>query len=305
MTIKDFEIKNSKLNGLLEEFFNSLDVSEGTIRTYREGLKSFFRWRKRMKYQGEIDQSQVQNYKKWLKESKSANTTSTYIVSLRRFLGFCVSVGKLATNPAENVRGVKRIRGHLKSDLSKQEIRKLFKSINRSTKIGKRDFAMVNLMVRCGLRLIELKRADVGDMEARNKRSILWIRGKGRDEKEEFVVLTQPSLEAVYDYLDTRLEKLSKESPLFVGAGGKNRGERLTTRTIRRRVTKYLCEAGLKSDRITSHSLRHSFVTLAIEGGATIEKTRAAARHRSIATTQVYFHEHDRLKEPVEDKIDV
>lgn len=305
MSTSDLNITDTKFNQLVRDFLASIDVSENTIRTYKEGLKSFFKWREENVLDKEIDQWQVKEYKKWLKESKSANTTSTYIVALRRFLAFLVNKDEISHNPAENVRGAKRLQGHLRSDLSKQEIRKLFSLIDKNTLIGKRDFAMINLMVRCGLRLIEIRRADIDDLETKGARSILWVKGKGRDNKGEFVVLTAPALEALQDYLNCRPDNFSKDSPLFVGAGGKNRGKRLTTRTIGRRVTKYLKEAGLKSDRISPHSLRHSFVTLAIEGGATIEKTQAAARHRSIATTQVYFHEHDRLKEPVEDKIDV
>lgn len=305
MPVKDFAINDAKFGELAKDFLVTIDVTENTVRTYKEGLKSFFGWREDMEFNGEIDQAQVKAYKNWLKESKSANTASTYIVSLRRFLRYLVSQGELAKNPAENVQGIKRQRGHLRSDLSKEEIRQLFRSIDRSTEIGKRDFAMINLMVRCGLRLIEITRADIGDIETRGARSILWVRGKGRDEKGEFVVLTEPALKALKDYLNSSPERRSSRSPLFVGAGGKNKGHRLSTRTIRRRVTKYLKAACLKGERISPHSLRHSFVTLAIEGGATIEKTQAAARHRSIATTQVYFHEHDRLKEPVEDKIDI
>jgi integrase/recombinase XerD len=159
-------------------------------------------------------------------------------------------------------------------------------------------------MVRNGLRIIELQRANIGDLETRQGRKILRVRGKGRDEKDEFTILAEPSEGALLDYLSLR-KRSRDDEPLFVGVGGRNRGGRLTRWTIRQRVTKYLIAAGVKRGRVTPHSLRHSFITLAIEGGATIEEAQIAARHRSIETTRRYFHEHDRLERPVEDLIEI
>jgi integrase/recombinase XerC/integrase/recombinase XerD len=132
----------------------------------------------------------------------------------------------------------------------------------------------------------------------------LRIWGKGRDARDEFAVLTEPTERALADYLATR-GPLQPSDPLFVGVGRHRGGQRLSRRNIRRRVTFYLEKAGLKRARISAHSLRHSFVTLAIEGGASIVQTQTAARHRSVQTTLVYFHEHTRLTDPVEDRIEI
>jgi len=296
--------ENGTIEGLIDAFLSSVDVSENTVRTYREALRKFFRWaavRGELKLE-EIEKSDIREYKDWLKDHRAANTVSTYIVALRRFFDYCVSEGLLMQNPAQGVKGAKKPQGHLRQDLSRAEIRALFGAIDRSTAVGKRDFAIVNLMARNGLRIIELQRANVGDLETRQGRKILRIRGKGRDEKDEFTVLAEPTEEALRDYLAARGNPKDCE-PLFVGVGGRNRGRRLTRWTIRQRVTKYMIKAGVKRQRVTPHSLRHSFITLAIEGGATLEEAQIAARHRSIETTRGYFHEHDRLERPVEDRI--
>jgi integrase/recombinase XerC/integrase/recombinase XerD len=152
--------------------------------------------------------------------------------------------------------------------------------------------------------VIEVQRANVGDIESRQGRQILRVFGKGRDERDEFVVLTDPAIHAIQDFLSVR-RALKPHEPLFIGLGGRNYGKRLTTRTISRQVNAYMMKSGIKNKKISPHSLRHSFVTLAIQSGASIVEAQVAARHRSIETTRVYFHEHDRLDAPVEDKIEI
>jgi len=287
---------------VIERFLRSLDVSPNTARTYREALKSFTRWLEDQSYP-QLDPATLKAYRDWLKDHRAANTALTYWAALRRFFSFAVAEGLIARNPVDGVKGLRRPQGHLRRDLTRAELRALFDAIDRSTEIGKRDFAMISLMVRGGLRIIEVQRANVGDLEVRRGRKILRIWGKGRDERDEFIVLAEPVERALLEYLACR-EEPAAEAPLFARVGRK-RDQRLSTRHIRRRITHYLELAGIKTPKTTAHSLRHSFVTLAIEGGASLVETQAAARHRSIQTTMTYFHEHGRLKDPVEDKIEI
>jgi integrase/recombinase XerC/integrase/recombinase XerD len=292
-----------KLNfpALAEEFLNSLDASPQTARTYKEAMKNFLGWLGSKTIVTPLD---MKAYKDWLRLERAANTVATYLVALRRFFQYCVAEGYLAMNPVDNVKGIKRPRGHLRQDVPRDGIRRLFDIVNRNTLIGKRDFAIINLMVRNGLRVIEVHRANVGDIESRQGRQILRVLGKGRDERDEFVVLTEPVILAIQDFLSQRKETKPHE-PLFIGVGGRNHGKRLTTRTISRQVSSYMVKSGVKNKKTSPHSLRHSFVTLAIQSGASIVEAQVAARHRSIETTRVYFHEHDRLDSPVEDKIKI
>lgn len=286
---------------VIESFLQSLDVSPNTARTYCEALKSFARWLE-TQANPPLDSSTLKAYRDWLKGNRAANTTLTYWVALRRFLSFAVAEGLIEKNPIEGMKGLRRPQGHLRRDLTRAELRALFEAIDRSTELGKRDFAMINLMVRGGLRIIEVQRANVGDLEVRRGRKILRIWGKGRDERDEFIVLAEPTERALLEYLACRGDP-APEDPLFARVGKGD--QRLSTRHIRRRITHYLKLAGVKTPKTTAHSLRHSFVTLAIEGGASLVETQAAARHRSIQTTMIYFHEHGRLEDPVEDKIEI
>ncbi len=292
------------LSDLIEDFVNSLDVNPSSIRTYREGLKNFLNWRNGRPPEALVTPSEIKLYKEWLRQHHAANTVATYLVALRRFFQYCVAEGLYPENPVENVKGIRRPRGHLRQDISREGLRMLFDSVDRSTLMGKRDFAIMNLMARNGLRVIEIVRANVGDIENRRGRQILRIWGKGRDERDEFVVLAEPTVQALADWLAAR-GPAKPSDPLFVGVRARNKGRRLTTRQVNRIINRYLIKTGLKTEKISPHSLRHSFVTLAIQSGASIIEAQIAARHKSIETTRVYFHEHDRLESPTEDKIQI
>lgn len=291
-----------RLSDEAKRFLNSLDASDKTRQTYRDALNTFSRWMK--KKRKSLSPDLVRAYRDWLRPRCTANTVSTYLVALRRFLDFCVDEEVLPENPAAGIKGVRKPRGHLRHDLSRTQIRKLFDEIDQSELIGLRDYAIINLMVRNGLRVVEVIRANVGDLERLQGRTILRVLGKGRDARDEFVVLSPLTRDIIEDYLDRR-GNVRADAPLFPSLGIRNYGGRLSTRTIHRRVTYYMKEAGIKTDKISPHSLRHSFVTLAIEGGATLVEAQAAARHRSVQTTMVYFHEHGRLTDPIEDRIQI
>lgn len=290
------------LSELIESFINSLDVNPASTRTYREGLKNFLNWRNGKPPEALVTQSEIKLYKEWLRQNRAANTVATYLVALRRFFQYCVAEGFYPENPVENVKGIRRPRGHLRQDISREGLRALFNAVDRATLMGKRDFAIMNLMARNGLRVIEIVRANVGDIENRRGRQILRIWGKGRDERDEFVVLAEPTVQALEEWLAAR-GGAKPSDPLFIGVRARNKGGRLTTRQVNRIINRYLIKTGLKTEKISPHSLRHSFVTLAIQSGASIIEAQIAARHKSIETTRVYFHEHDRLESPTEDKI--
>lgn len=290
---------------LSSRFLGSIDVSSNTLRTYKEALKNFFHWLEDHP-DSSLTPETLKAYREWLKVHRAANTVLTYWVALRRFFRFAVAEGLLDHNPVEGMKGIRRPQGHLRRDLTRGQLRAVFEVIDRNTDLGKRDFAMTTLMVRNGLRGIEVHRANVADLEPRQGRTILRIWGKGRDSRDEFVVLAEPTEQALGEYLSHRGHPGPTE-PLFIkdSEHDLNGNPRLSTRHIRRRITHYLQRAGVKTAKTSVHSLRHSFVTLAIQGGASLLEAQAAARHRSIQTTMIYFHEHGRLENPVEDRIKI
>jgi integrase/recombinase XerC/integrase/recombinase XerD len=129
------------------------------------------------------------------------------------------------------------------------------------------------------------------------------VHGKGRGTKDEFVLLTPACLEPIRGYLGRRGE-VTDENPLFTSLSGRNRRGRLTTRSVRRIVRLALLRIGLRSKRISAHSLRHTAVTLALIGGASVQEASTFARHSSINTTMIYAHNVDRIASAPERKID-
>ena len=160
------------------------------------------------------------------------------------------------------------------------------------------------MLVRTGLRTIELHRANIEDIRQEAGEALLYIQGKGRDSKDAFVLLTEDALRPLREYINARNEKNTRQ-PLFISHSNRNAGGRLSTRTISRIVKEALRVAGLNDSRLSAHSLRHTAITLSLLGGASVQEAQTMARHSDINTTLKYAHNINRIKQAPEKKIDV
>lgn len=290
------------LFSLVDKFLLAQDVKEKSKLTYRKALKQFFSHIAEHRTSS-ISREDIISYKESLtQKGLSAFTLSTYLVAVRKFFEWAESV-KLYPNIARGIKGAKKPRGFKKDALTVEQVKKVLASIDRSTLQGKRDYALLNLLVRTGLRTIEVIRADVADMRQEGGEALLYIQGKGRDTKDEFVLLTEDTLAPIRDYLSER-GPLIETSPLFSSLSDRNMSERLTTRSLSRIGKTYLRGAGLDDRRLTAHSFRHTAVTLSLMGGATIQEAQALARHSSVNTTLIYAHNINRVGNAPERKID-
>lgn len=127
---------------------------------------------------------------------------------------------------------------------------------------------------------------------------VLWVQGKGRSEADAFVVLVPAALDPVQAW--RAVAGLPDESPLFPCCSPQNRGGHMTSRSISRIVKDAMRRAGIDSCRLTPHSLRHTAISLAISGGASLAQAQAMARHSSPNTTMVYFHNVHRVRDAAE-----
>ena len=151
-----------------------------------------------------------------------------------------------------------------------------------------------------GLRTIEVCRANVEDIRILGDFTVLYVQGKGRKDRTEFVKLPEPVLKAINEYLS---ERTSAGDALFVSTSNRHKNGRLTTRTISGIAKKAMRKAGFDSTRLSAHSLRHSAVTLSLLAGADLADVQAFARHSNITTTQIYSHTVDRVKSSCENMI--
>lgn len=290
------------LEELLDNFIRAQDVKASSRESYRKGLKKFLEW---LRARGitQPTQQTILDYKESLKESGLTSfSISAYIVTVRKFFNWLEATQGLP-NIAKGIKGAKRARGFRKDPLTLDQVKELLDSIDRAELPGLRDYALINLFVRTGLRTIEAIRANVGDIRQEGGEALLWIQGKGRDDKDEFVLLTGETLKPIYEYLQARGDT-KPEAPLFSSMSHRNGGARLTTRTLRRIIRGRLQAIGIGSDRLTAHSLRHTAITLSLKAGATIQEAQALARHANINTTLIYAHNIDRIKQAPERKID-
>lgn len=288
----------NSLDRLADNFINAQDISQSSRDTYRKALRSFTEWLEREDIRNPVRED-ILAYKAFLQaQGLSSLTLSGYMVVVRKFFEYLEStIGY--QNVAKGIKGAKRSKGFRKDPLTVEQIREMLAHIDTSTIQGKRDYAMLNLMLRTGLRTIEIIRADIGDIRQQSGEAVLWIHGKGRDAKDEFVLLTQDTSKPVYEYLSAK-GKVNDSDPLFASESDRNKDERLTTRSIRRIVKKYLRDIHLDSDRLTAHSLRHTFATIALMNGAPLLQVKEAMRHNSIETTMVYAHSLDRISNGAE-----
>lgn len=163
--------------------------------------------------------------------------------------------------------------------------------IQRSTEQGKRLFAMYQLAVNAGLRTIEISRANIKDLETKGGQTWLYVWGKGRSEADQKKPLAPEVADSIKDYLQSRTDHHTKDSPLFVSTGNRSGGKRIAPTTISTMLKRAMQEAGFDSERLTAHSLRHSAGTAAMEAtGDNIYLVQQYLRHADPKTTERYTH---------------
>ena len=155
-------------------------------------------------------------------------------------------------------------------------------------------------MMCCGLRTIEVSRANIGDLVKTYGRIALYVQGKGRTDRRECVMIPAQVEKMIRAYLVARgVSDVS--APLFAGIGNRNKGGRMTTDTISRIVKAAFRANQLDSKRLTAHSLRHSAATAMLLAGVELMKVQQILRHKNINTTMIYAHNLERIKNHGED----
>lgn len=314
--IKDIFLQDNNFNVndfVLEDFKRNLDATPRTKETYIKGVKVFLQWCEE-KNITEIQHATLINYKENLLNGyeikrgdeiikvkpKKASTISMYMTSLKQLYKYLETKG--IKNIASNLKGAKQKRNYSKDPLTLDQAKDLLNSIDRTTQEGKRNYALINLLLTTGLRTIEIERANIEDIRNIANNSVLFIMGKGRDTKDEYVKITHETLKAINEYLSTRDIKDNQE-PLFISLSNRSNGKRLKTRSIREIIKKAYLKIGINNDKITTHSLRHTAITLSLLGGTPLQEVQQMARHSNINTTMIYAHNLKRIESNAEQNI--
>ena len=266
------------------------EKSKETVGTYKRSLNEFERWFVKQRGTFHFSEEGIRSYKKYLMETRELSqvSVSTYLTALRRFCQYLVDIGLLEENPAQAVKGNRRPTSHSRAVLTEDEIEELLALLEFDTQIGKRDAAIIYLMLFGGLSEIEITRADVRDLEQTLMGWYLRVQGKGHTIKDQQVPVDPPVMEKIRIYLDTR-GRIRPEDPLFVSHGHRSDGERLNTRSVRSRINQHLKEAGVKRRGITPHSLTHTAALIWLNDGMEVEEVKQRMRHGSLDTTMIYY----------------
>lgn len=285
----------------VEVFLSECDIRANSKNVYRRGLQYFFKWVESIGRQiSELTRADILIFKDSLLGTHSNLSVAGYLVALRRFYEWCEG-NKLYPNIAKGIKSPKRKNAYLKEHLRENQIHDLLKHYAGNL----RDFAIVNLLLRTGLRCVEVVRANVEDITFKGGQRILRVWGKGRDDKDTFVVLTDKAYAPIRAYLDTRKNTTLKE-PLFISTSNRNQNGRLTTRTISKICKEGLCAIGLDAHEYTAHSPRHTTAVMLLKNGS-LAGVQSVLRHASPATSQIYtksIEEELRLAQPAEMKLD-
>lgn len=278
---------------IVQDYANSLDVHDGTRDNYLATIKYFLNWLVINKVDA-VNRQVMLDYKRYLIATyPSASTVNQYLAGVRSLFRYLETLG--IPNVMSTIKSVKQSKNHKKLPLTREQALTIQSSIKRETLKDKRDYAIYELCLRNGLRECELERANVEDISTRDNENILYLQGKFQNEKNNFVVLCGTVMEALNDYLLARGDyKLS--DPLFIGLAYNKPSTRITTRSIRRILTKMLVDNNCKNKRVTPHSLRHTAITsLTKASDNDLLKAQIFARHSDVNTTTIYIHEDQRI----------
>lgn len=219
----------------------------------------------------------------------SAATMARKIATLRSFHKWMERKGLVKTNPMVLIRTPKQAK-RLPKAISVDQIERLLSAPNDGELLGARDRAILEVLYSTGIRVSEVVGINRGDVDDQGEAII--IRGKGR--RERLVPLGAHALKALRHYIAMHDKQLAaagltagsdSEAALFVN----KHGGRLSSRSVRRKVSKYLAEVGLDPE-ISPHTIRHSFATHLLDNGADLRSVQELLGHQSLSSTQVYTH---------------
>lgn len=262
-------------------------LSDETIKNYRYDLNKFISFLKNKNIK-DVTIKDIENYLVFL-DKNSSKTISRNITSINNFFIFLIKEGKLKKNPCEFIDRPK-LNKTLPNTLSIEEVEILL-DITLKTNYDYRNKAMLELLYGSGLRISELINLTTRDIDFENA----VIRCFGKGSKERIVPMNDYVIYFLKEYLEVRpfMQKNKKSDYLFLN----NHGNKMTRQGFWKNLQKILKEKGITKN-VTPHTLRHSFATHLLNGGADLRSIQMLLGHSDISTTKIYTHiSHEKVKE--------
>ena len=281
------------------------ELSEKSRRIYAHDAQVFADWlRERGVTAQTLDRQVVTEYRAHLLATHRSATAKRMFSVARRILVEQVDNGTMAANPAKGVKGIKAEDESPHIALSKEQARRLLGVIPMDTKKGLRDYALILMLLYTGLRRFEAAALTLGDLGMEQGQHTLNIK-EGKGSRREKVKLRVEAHRAITAYLEAcGRTPLGEKAPLFCQfrKGDTPVEAPNSSNVVYRTVLQYGEAAGLEKD-LTPHGMRASFVTLALEGKATLPQVQVAARHKDPRTTERYWRRKQNLDDNAVDYI--
>ena len=284
------EQNKSSLIDYKNDFFNFIDVTETTRKSYAMGISSFAEYLSANNCK-QPTRDDVIAFREELRKNHSIATVNSYLIAVRQFFTF-LEYNNIYKNITTNVKSLKETDIHKKKALTITQCEQILGSCDNL-----RDKTLFALTLNCGLRANELVNIRLQDFAINQNKVILYVLGKGRDYKQDYVIVS----DSVYKLIQEYIKEYNIQDYLFVSSSHHNNGGKVTTETIRRIVNKLFKQNGIEDSKITLHSLRHSFATISIENGADLRQVSAALRHSSTSVTERYLHDLDMINNKCSD----
>jgi integrase/recombinase XerC len=217
-------------------------------------------------------------------QNYTKSTTARKLATLRSFYKFTIRRGLVTSSPLTQIRTPKQEK-RLPKCLDLEQVQKLMDAPGDGDLLSARDKAMLEVLYSSGIRVSELVELDMADIDLQE--GVLRVKGKGR--KDRLTPIGSQAIAAVQRYFEMRMQEPKLQSKTTGRVFLNKHGESLSTRSVRRKLDKYLVTAGLDPG-ISPHTLRHSFATHLLNNGADLRSVQELLGHQSLSTTQVYTH---------------
>lgn len=309
------------VDDLIRMFLSEQDVRQTSRETYERSIQWYFKWvADTGRVLRDLTLADMIEYKAHLESRRlSSSTVGSYLTATKLFYEWAAAK-KLYPNITAGMKLPRMDKDFQKMPLTEDEARDFLSVFTDRIKVSepgtmemfsaKRDYALVNLLLRTGVRENEPINANVEDISTRAGKRCLFVRSKGKSDKKDYVIVTDKCYGPIEDYLSVRrsvfaqfAQDVRPADPLFVN----QKGARLNTSHIRKIVKAALRAIGLNSKEYSTHSLRHTAASLVVKASGNSEGAQQMLRHKNAATTAIYTRmakEQNRLDAPPEELLD-
>ncbi|MCF6093847.1 tyrosine recombinase XerC [Microaerobacter geothermalis] len=285
----------SQIKGFLQYLQIEKNASPHTVLNYHRDIDAFLAFlnTKELEHWNQIDHTDVREYLAMLaKKNYSRRTISRRLSSMRSFYRFLMREEEVTMNPFQMV-STPKLEKKLPKFLYHKEMELLLAQPNVTSPVGLRDKAILEVLYASGIRVSELVGLGLDSIDL----NLGTARVFGKGAKERIVILGSFALEAMKQYLDKGRPLLKSQEADTDAVFLNVRGGTLTDRSVRRVIHKYIQQAAI-TNRVSPHTIRHTFATHMLEAGADLRTVQEMLGHVNISTTQIYTHvTKERLRE--------